>query len=274
MRLGFCTHFSEDRVKFAKEAGFDCLELFTGGALDTAKTSDEEAQRVREVLDHYGVAVCTVFHFGDPNAKIEEAMKRFRRAMDFGKILGTKIITCNAWVPVGEMKEQIASYKKVFSRLAKWAEDLGMKIAIENCPHEMRNLAFSPMAWERMFEAVPSKAVGLEFDPSHLVFQGIDYLDPIYEFAERIYAFHAKDTEILQRKLKRQGNLVPGWWRFRIPGWGDVDWKKVFSALNDIGYKGDVIIEHEDPVFGGKRTDEGLRLGIRFLKQFLPPTAG
>lgn len=270
MGVGFCTRFSEERVKFAKEAGFDCLEIFAGGELDPEKASDEDVKRSRGILDRYGVGVATVFHYENYAENTEVAARHFRRTMDFCKMLGTRIITCNAWVPAGKLEEQLPFYKRVFSRFAEWAEDLGMKVAIENCPHGMRNIAFSPLAWEKMFEAVPSQAIGLEFDPSHLVFQGIDYVEPIYDFADRIYAFHAKDTEILHRELRRQGNLVPGWWRFRIPGWGDVDWQKVFIALNDIGYRGHIVIEHEDPVFSGERTDEGLRLGLRFLKQFLP----
>ena len=268
MKLGFCTRYSEERVKFAKEAGFDCLEIFAGGELDPEKASDEDLKKAKGVLDHYEISAAAVFHYEDYANEVEAAAKHFRRCLDFCKAFGTDIITCNAWAPPGPLEEQLPFYKKTFSRFAEWAEDQGLKIAIENCPHGMHNVAFSPAAWERMFEEVPSKAVGLEFDPSHLLFQGIDYVEPIYEFADRIYAFHAKDTEILHRKLKRQGNLVPGWWRFRIPGWGDVDWKKTFIALNDIGYAGTVVIEHEDPVFGRQRKDEGLKLGLRFLKQF------
>jgi len=270
MRLGFCTEFSEEMVKLAKEEGFDCLEIFTGGKFHPARTSDDDVKKAKDLLDRYGIIAATVFHGDNWVDKGEPALADFRRAMDFAKILGTNIVTCNAWVPPGKLDEQLPAYKKVFSQFAEWAEDAGVKVAIENCPHGLHNIAFSPVAWEQMFDAVPSKAIGLEFDPSHLVFQGIDYVAAIYEFADRIYAFHAKDTEILYRKLSRQGNLVGGWWRFRVPGWGDVNWQKIFIALNDIGYNADVIIEHEDRVFSKERFAEGLRLGLRFLKQFIP----
>ena len=153
-----------------------------------------------------------------------------------------------------------------------------MKIGIENCPHELNNLAYSPKMWEVIFQEVPSKALGLEYDPSHLVWQQIDYLKAIYDFGDRIYAFHAKDTEVMKDKLGKSGvlqGLFEGsvwksdWWRYRLPGYGEVDWKKVFVALADIGYNGDINIEHEDPVFGGDKTDEGLKRGLKYLKQFI-----
>ena len=122
-----------------------------------------------------------------------------------------------------------------------------------------------------MFELVPSKAVGLEFDPSHFIFQFMDYTAAIREFGERIYAFHAKDTQILCDKLNAVGLYGDqwqgtGWWRFRMPGYGDADWKAIFVALSDVKYDGDIIIEHEDPTYEG---EEGLRRGAKFLRQFI-----
>ena len=144
-----------------------------------------------------------------------------------------------------------------------------MKLAIENCPHGGKNIGYSPYAWARMFEAVPSKAIGLEFDPSHLVFQFIDVERALYDFADRVYAFHAKDTQIYPHVLERTGVLGRGWWKFRIPGYGDVNWTQMFRGLTEIGFDGNVIIEHEDPIFRDDRREEGLRLGLKFLKSFV-----
>lgn len=99
----------------------------------------------------------------------------------------------------------------------------------------------------------------------------MDYLAAIREFGDRIYAFHAKDTQILRDKLNRTGIygdqwLNQGWWRFRMPGYGDADWKGIFVALSDVKYDGDIIIEHEDPTYPG---EEGLRRGAKFLRQFI-----
>ena len=85
----------------------------------------------------------------------------------------------------------------------------------------------------------------------------------------RVYAVHAKDTEILEEQLGYKGIFGQGWWRYRIPGWGMIDWKLIFCALNDVGYNDSIVIEHEDPVFGEERTDEGLKLGLKFLRNFM-----
>lgn len=124
--------------------------------------------------------------------------------------------------------------------------------------------------WEKMFNLVPSEAIGLEYDPSHLIWEGIDPVGPIREFGNRIFAFHAKDTEVLPDVLRRVGILGEGWWRYRIPGWGQVDWKGIFQALAEIRFDGDLIIEHEDPTFTGEQFQQGLRLGLRHLRKFVP----
>jgi len=176
----------------------------------------------------------------------------------------------NAWVPrEASLDDKFAAYNRIFGELAKVARDKGCLIAIENCPHGFANIAWSPANWERMFNDLPTKTVGLEYDPSHLVWQGIDYVAALRKFGSRVYAFHAKDTEIMPDKLSYGGIYGSGWWRFRIPGHGDINWKRLFTILDDLNYGGDIIIEHEDPVFSGARRDEGLRLGLKFLRQFV-----
>jgi sugar phosphate isomerase/epimerase len=208
-------------------------------------------------------------------------------------LFGINIVVTNAWSdkaksPAGNIK----AYKEVFSEYAKAAEAEGVKIAIENCPHwlwyptTVGNIAFSPEMWDAMFEAVPSEAVGLELDPSHLVWQGIDYMRAIRDYGNRIYAFHAKDTEILEDKKQKYGIIGKqfgkasewdtGWWRYRIPGFGQIDWNGIFNRLYETGFNGPMIIEHEDHVFGGDQsengmslgplTEKGLTLGLRYLK--------
>jgi sugar phosphate isomerase/epimerase len=157
-------------------------------------------------------------------------------------------------------------------------------------------MAFTPEIWQAMFEAVPSKALGLEIDPSHLVFLGIDYIQAILDFGDRIVHFHAKDIDIDERKRGRLGfygqafgpmpGFGNGWWRFRAPGWGVIDWRKVITALTDVGYEGNLDIEHEDEVFAkaamskidseadivemlGKEPN-ALVLGYRYLAPMMP----
>lgn len=276
MQFGFCADYDEDLFRFAADAGFDGVELFVPNALvrDASKLNRKNIAQQKDALEAAGIRALTVFHFAnyaDRNAaKARAAVASMKNAMDLAEALGTKIVTCNAWVPAGQsFVEQLKFYRKVFGRFAKMFEDRGMQLAIENCPHGGRNIAYSPWAWERIFDAVPSKAIGLEFDPSHLIFQFIDVERATYEFADRIYAYHAKDTHIHPHVLERTGILGSGWWKFRIPGYGDVNWTSVFRTLTEIGFDGNMIIEHEDPVFHGHRRHEGLKLGLKHLKSFV-----
>ncbi len=281
MKIGFLTRYSEERVKFAKEAGSDCLELNAdpGSSLDFDKLSKDDTQKVRKVLSDNGIEattlICSVNHLDPDDAKRQKNIDYFVKVMERCKEIGTSVISCNTWGDRDKPpRENLAMYKEVFSHYAEVAEKNQVKIAMENCPHaggyplKIGNIGYSPEMWDLLFEAVPSETIGLEYDPSHLVWLGIDYIKAIRNYGDRIYAVHAKDTEILQDQLAYKGIFGRGWWRYRIPGWGMIDWKAIFCALNDVGYDDSVVIEHEDPVFGGERTDEGLKLGLRFLNNF------
>ncbi len=193
----------------------------------------------------------------------------------------------------------------MFTRFCNEAEKRGIKIAIENCPMMDRfnlrseNIAFSPEVWDEMYKVVPSKALGIELDPSHMVWLGIDYIQSIYDYGERIFHVHAKDMEINQRVLKRVGilgqcfgeiqGLGHGWWRARTPGWGEINWPQFITALLEVNYTGNIDIEHEDDVFAlanaltapaGEagivdtygREEKGLILGYNTLSRLIPPS--
>jgi sugar phosphate isomerase/epimerase len=172
--------------------------------------------------------------------------------------------------------QQVALFGKVFGEYARWAEDKGVRIGLENCPHvhtehgiQIGNIAYTPELFEEMFNAVPSLAVGLEYDPSHFYWLGVDYVGVIHQFAERMVYAHAKDTEVLEDRLGQVGIYGNGWWRYRMPGMGEVDWEAIARALAEIGYTTGMVIEHEDPVFEGERFEEGLAMGLKFLRQTL-----
>jgi sugar phosphate isomerase/epimerase len=119
-----------------------------------------------------------------------------------------------------------------------------------------------------MFEAVPSPALGLSFDPSHLVWLQIpDVPELIRTYSARIYHFDAKDTEILPERLARQGILGSGWWRYRLPGQGALDWPAIIGVLDEIGYQGILAIENEDPLHQGAA---GVRIAGEFLRSVMP----
>jgi sugar phosphate isomerase/epimerase len=137
----------------------------------------------------------------------------------------------------------------------------------------MGNFAISPVIWERLFSRVDSPSLGLTFDPSHLVWEFIDPYAAMQEWIARIYHVHAKDTEIHHDVLRRTGILTDfSWWRYRIPGWGELDWRRMLTTLLEHGYDGYVSVEHEDPVFTGSlaRVEQGLSLALHHLRNALP----
>lgn len=282
MKIGFLTEYSEERVEFAKKTGFECLEIpvIPGSALDIKKLTKAKIKRVRQVFAKNEIRIsnlaCSVNHLDPDENKRRKNNEYFIDVLKISKEFGTNIVTTNTWGDRKKTpKENLSLYKEVFTKYAKIAEDNGVRIAMENCPHMtsypffIGNIGYSPAIWELLFEAVPSRAIGLEYDPSHLVWLGIDYLRGIYDFKERIFAVHAKDTEIIKDNLYKEGILGTNWWRYRLPGLGEINWQKFIGVLYDIGYKGDIIIEHEDPVFEGNKTDKGLRLGLKHLKLFV-----
>jgi len=165
--------------------------------------------------------------------------------------------------------------------LVALAQDQGVRIAIENCPMLFtrdewpggKNLAVSPAIWRRMFEAIPSANFGLNYDPSHMIWQHMDYLKPIEDFRDRLFHLHAKDVRIDRRRLDEVGILAhPNDYHTpKLPGLGDVDWGRFCSVLSDAGYQGPVCIEVEDRAFEGSlaRRQAALRQGGRFLRNFL-----
>jgi sugar phosphate isomerase/epimerase len=298
MTLGFCTGWSEERLGFAAAAGFDCLELGVGPGTSLPLEGSPEGQleRVRDLCALRGVEVATAFcgvpHLSPDPAERARARRDFTLALRSCRKLGATIVATNAGGdPTTRHRQQLDRYREQFGEYARVAEGEGVRIAIENCPSHggypvgIGNLGFGPELWEALFDAVPSKAIGLEFDPSHLVFLMIDPLRALRGAGDRVFAFHAKDTEVNRDGLARygcfgrqlmaegeyrEGTWDFGWWRFRIPGWGDLDWKELFRGLVDVGFDGHVIIEHEDPVFRGERHDEGLCRARDFLRPWVP----
>ena len=136
----------------------------------------------------------------------------------------------------------------------------------------MGNIAISPVMWHRIFEKLDSGMVGLAYDPSHLVWEMMDPYEPVQEFADRIFHFHAKDTAIDRKQLSRTGILTDfSWWNYRIPGRGEIDWNRMFGELKKINYNGTISIEHEDKDYEGslEAVAEGILKSREFLNQYL-----
>jgi len=132
-----------------------------------------------------------------------------------------------------------------------------------------KNLAYSPRTWRRMFEALPSDHLGLNYDPSHLVWQMMDYVRPIYEFRQKLFHVHAKDMKIERDKLDDEGILALGWSTPKVPGLGEIAWNRFVSALTDVGYQGAVCVEVEDRAF--ERDLESRKQSLRISRNVLRP---
>jgi sugar phosphate isomerase/epimerase len=169
----------------------------------------------------------------------------------------------------------------VWRPLVTFAEDRGVVIGIENCPMLFsrdewpggRNLAYCPAVWRRMFADIPNPSFGLNYDPSHLVWQQMDYIAPLREFAPRIVHVHAKDVRLDRDRLNEVGVLATPleYHRPKLPGLGEVNWGRFFSVLGEVGYTGPVCIEVEDRAYEQSLETRraALRQSARFLRQFL-----
>jgi sugar phosphate isomerase/epimerase len=282
MRLGFLTPYTPERVRFAKEAGFACLELQAtpGSTLDPKQLGDN-LHSVRETLQEQGIGVsalaCYFNHLED--GQEAERAEYFKSLLELAPKLDCSVVATmsgctNKSRETGRLEDSIDSFQRVFSEHARVAEANGVKIAFENWPggHPwplLINIAISPAGWDMMFDAVSSPALGLEYDPSHLARLMIDYIKPIKRYKERIHHVHAKDTTIRTDVLNEVGWPGQGWWNYSIPSRGSVDWTAFFNELKAIGYSGDVDIEHEDPEYVNDKFDEGLYIGQKFLSQFV-----
>jgi sugar phosphate isomerase/epimerase len=177
-----------------------------------------------------------------------------------------------------DWKGNLELFAQRFAPICDEAQGRGLQIALENWmalggppPQKPGNFGGGPAIWDALFEAVPSEVLGLEFDPSHLYWQGIDHIRALREYAPRVFHVHAKDTEMLPEERYRWGAYAAPF-RFRIPGYGEIDWTRFVATLDEIGYTGGVAIEHEDPIYSGDRFDEGLVRGHAVLSRLVQPT--
>jgi len=283
MKLGFTTYDNLNALDFAKEAGFGCLEFTTLPKHPDVDLVDEirtqgQADEVRGKIDSYGIEVQSIITAINPMAAdpavAQAHMDYFKGMIKLAGMLGIPYVSSTSGQnPTIKLDENVKLFGKVYRELVKVAEDNNVRIVFENCLHgypKGQNIAVNPETWEKLFNEVDSPTLGLEFDPSHLVFQFIDPVAAAREFLSKIYILHGKDTEILIDELDRGGIYsLTGYWRFRLPGYGDVDWAGLFQVLREGGFDGNVVIEHEDPVFHGDRMREGLIIGKQFLSQFV-----
>ena len=303
MKLGFVSAILADQslddvLDFAAAEQFSCVELMCwpkGKAerryagvthIDATDLGDTEADEINAKIATRGVSISSLGYYPNPlvadHSEADVYIDHLGKVINASAKLGVnRVTTFIGRDPAKSVDDNWPRFLEVWKPLVQHAEDRGVRLAIENCPMYFtgdewpsgKNLAISPAIWHRMFEDIPSDAFGLNYDPSHLLWQQMDYLKPLKEFSDKLFHIHAKDAIIDQAALDDVGILATPleYHTPKLPGLGDINWGKFFSLLGQTGYTGPVAIEVEDRPYEG--TLEGrkgaLRQSARFLRNYL-----
>ena len=304
MQLGFVSailpELSLDEVcGFARAERFACVEAMcwpVGKAerkyagvthVDVTDFSQAAADDVNAVAARHGVALSGLGYYPnllDPDAAAAAvAVEHIKRVIAAAPLLG--LDTVNTFVGRDwrlSVDDNWPRFLEVWRPLVAFAEDHGVRIAIENCPMFFsrdewpggKNLLTTPALWRRAFADIPSAHFGLNFDPSHFVLQFIEPASALHEFKDRLFHFHAKDVKIDRRRLDEVGIFAPPleWHQPRVPGYGEIDWAAFMGVLMETGYDGPVCIEVEDDTFG--KTLAGRQRALRVARNVLEPFMG
>jgi len=284
LRIGLLRRYTPDLPAFMEAHGFTSaeIEFRPGEGLEPDTASLDDVRRMRDDLAARGVRLSSFASYGnllDPDpAEAEADTRRLRTVMGWANALGVEVVGVMAGRdPSLPPLANVPRFKDAFTPLLREAEDLGVKLAIENCPKfhawpfRGTNIGYSVEVFDAIFDAVSSPNLGIEYDPSHPVMMLMDYLEWVYRYADRIFHVHAKDAEVVWREIKRNGIYADHAFRYRLPGLGDVDWGRLVSALVEVGYRGDLDIEgRHDPVYADDLEAAGLVLARRHLEQFVP----
>ncbi|MFM8271057.1 MAG: sugar phosphate isomerase/epimerase family protein [Gemmata sp.] len=301
MQLGFVSAILGDLpleqvLAFAADEGFACVELMCwppGKAdrryagvthLDVTHFTDESAAGVQDLLRIHRVSVSGLGYYPNPldpdPAHRALVGDHLIKVINAAQKLGVGVV--NTFIgrdPATGVAANFAQVEKVWPRILGAAAGANVRLGIEHCPMLFsenewpggKNVATGPAHWRKLFEMFPSAPLGLNFDPSHLIWQDIDCARAVREFGPRIVHVHAKDERIDRDRLYQVGVTGLGWHVPKLPGLGDVRWGEFFAALTDAGYAGPVCIEVEDRAYEGSLADRqrALRQSRKFLEQFV-----
>jgi len=281
MKLGLLIKYTEADLALLERLGLESCQLliFPGDPLSPDEgATRHDWKRAKERLDEIGIEVSALGsytnHLASDPAEAARSIQHLESLFDIADIMGCHTIgTFAGRDPEKPIESNIPLFKKVFTPLCQKAEDRGLRIAIEGCPMFLGwpfrgiNFAHTPEAWDMMLDAVPSPALGLEYDPSHLICQMIDPVEVISRYGHKFFHVHAKDAEIEPAALQRYGILDPRTTRHRMPGLGQADWPRIIAELKKTGYSGNLDIEgRHDPEYHGDREEEGLTLAVSVLR--------
>ncbi len=303
MKLGFVSAILdgwtfEEMIDTASDMGFACVEVacwpcgkaerrYAGVShIDVDALDDEKAAYILDYCAKKNVEISSLAFY--PNTMDGNLEKRAAAVAHLKKVicasakLGVNMVT--TFIGRDQTKsveENLELVKEVWPPILALAEEKGVKIAIENCPMLFgrdqwpggQNLMTTPAIWQKVFDILPSPNLGINYDPSHFVWQMIDYIRPLYTFKDKIFHVHYKDIKLYPDKLREVGIMAYplDFMSPKLPGLGDVDWSKYVSALTDIGYDGCTCIEVEDRAFEGSKEKilDSLRLSKRYMEQFV-----
>jgi sugar phosphate isomerase/epimerase len=288
-KLGVLGNYTEANVAFARQEGFTnmILSATPRSPLDASAVHDEQAARIKAHLQQAGMHVsafqATQNHIApDPGTRKRENAYFVKLIELAGKMGVRNIGTASGKDPNMPFQAQVDEIVRVYNESYFPAcQKNNVRILWEPWPGGP-NLATGPVGFEALFKGFAgSPYVGLQYDPSHLVWQMMDPIQAARDFADHIYDVHLKDTEVMWHVLKHCGITPPDkeqWWRYRLPGLGSIDWAAFFTVLQDHGYDGAMSIEHEDPLYGSPNHGEdfsddfkmGFRMAKRYLHQYVP----
>jgi sugar phosphate isomerase/epimerase len=304
MKLGFVSAILpelslEEVMQFAAGSGFATVELMCwpkGKAerryagvthIDVAGLSKDEAARIKQIVAAAGLTISGLGYYPNPLAPVEEEAHLYaghiKQVIKAANLLGVPVMNTfvgRDWTKT--VDDNWPRFMQVWPPLVHFAEEHGVKIAIENCPMAFtkdewpggKNLAHTPAIWRRMFEEIPSDHFGLNYDPSHMIWQHMDYLKPLRDFKDKLLHIHDKDARLDRHRLDEVGIMATPleYHTPKLPGLGDVDWGHFFSVLNDVGYDGPVCIEVEDRAYEGSLADRKAALvqSGRYLRNYTP----
>lgn len=254
-------------------AGFETLSLNFHMSLEGTDLV-ELSKKTKDILGDSAVEVTTIGLYCNP-IQYEEHKKALEYVIDCAPLFGAKYVSTFAGAYEGKsVEEAMPRFGQVFRDLTKRAEDKNIKIAIENCPMGGRwnsctcNIGFNPKAWEMMFNEVPSDSIGLEWEPAHQMSQLIDPIAQLKNWAKKVVHMHGKDATIDWDAVRRFGvaGAVPFEYS-RTPGFGDTNWRDIFSILHQAGYEGDICVEgYHDPVYNGEWEMTAQLHALNYLK--------
>lgn len=303
MKLGFVSAILgdlsfEEIVTIASATGYKCIEIccwpmgkaerrYSGVTHIDVETLDElKASEIKEYLKEKNVEISALGYYPNPLDPDEEKSRFYishiKKVIDASILLD--IYRINTFIGRDKNRsvdENFEKFKLVWKPIIEYAESKKVKVGIENCPMIFtrdewpggNNLATTPAIWRRMFSEIQSDYFGLNFDPSHLLWQQMDYVKPLYEFRNKIFHIHLKDAKVYSEKLDDVGIMAApnDFHSPKLPGMGDINWGNFFSALNDIKYNGPVCVEVEDRAFEGSRNERvyALEISLRYLTQYL-----